>query len=150
MPDRVGLALLAALALGCGHRPPPPGDAPPEDYRRRLVLILERADYRPAAGALIKIEAGPSAELLSPAEGRTDARGRLELVFAPRPVTHEAALAGGDVIVDYPVEAVLTLPGGRTLALDDRETFARYADAPYQGLNRDPETRATYYVISLP
>jgi hypothetical protein len=54
------------------------------------------------------------------------------------------------VIVDYQIQAVLTLPGGRILNLDDLETFARYADARYQGLDRDPETGPAYYVISLP
>ena len=144
--------LLAALALACGHRTPPPGDSPPEGYLRRLVLILERGDYRPAAGEEVIIEAGPSAKLVSPAGGRgvTDGFGRLELLFAPEPRAHEAARAGGDVIVDYPVQAVLTLPDGRFLDLDDLETFARYADERYQGLNRDPATKPAYYVISLP
>ena len=146
------LAVLAA-ALGCGgRRTPPPEFQPPEDYLRRLVLVLERADHRPAAGVPVHIETGPEARLMSPPEGRgrTDGQGRLELVFVPRPRPDEAARAGGDVIVDYPVQAVLTLPGGRVLTLDDRETFARYADARYQGLNRDPETRPVYYLISLP
>ena len=144
------LVFAAALAWGC-HRSPPPGDAPPRDYQRRLVLVLERADHRPAAGAPVAIETGPSAKLLSPADGwgRTDGQGRLELVFAPRPQPDAAARAGGDVIVDYPVQAVLTLPDGRVVTLDDRETFARYADAAYQGLNRDPETGPVHYVINL-
>ncbi|MDR2725036.1 MAG: hypothetical protein LBC90_03005 [Candidatus Adiutrix sp.] len=149
------LIFMAVLALACGcggPRVPPPGAEPPEGYLRRLVLVLEGADHRPVAGAAVNIETGPSARLLSPAEGRgrTDGQGRLELVFAPRPHPNEAARAGGDVIVDYPVQAVLTLPGGRLLTLDDRETFARYADARYQGLDRDPETRPVYYLISLP
>ena len=154
MPERRWLlmAALAALAWGCGHRAPPPGDEPPQNYLRRLVLVVERADYRPAAGVPIDIETGPLTELLSPAEGRghTEGRGRLELVFAPRPQPHKTARAGGDVIVDYPVQAVLTLPDGQAVTLDDRETFARYADAIYQGLNRDPETGPGHYVISLP
>jgi hypothetical protein len=146
--------LLAAFLLfgGCAHRRPPSGDRPPEDYLRRLVLVLERADYRPAAGAAVTIETGPSTRLLSPPDGRgrANAQGQLELVFAPRPEPDEAARAGGDVIVDYPVQAALTLPGGRVLILDDRETFARYADARYQGLNRDPETKPVYYMIQVP
>jgi len=151
-PALLALALALALAPGCGgRRTPPPGAEPPEGYLRRLVLVLERADYRPAAGTPVLIETAPPAQLVSPAEGRglTDAQGRLELVFAPRPEPNAAARAGGDVIVDYPVQAVLTLPGGRTLNLDDRETYARYADSAYQGLNRDPEAKPTYYVINL-
>jgi hypothetical protein len=155
MPEAGGKALFlvfaAALAWGC-HRTPPPGAAPPQNYLRRLVLVLERADHPPAAGVPVTIETGPLTELLSPAEGRglTDGRGRLELIFATRPQPHKAARAGGDVIVDYPVQAVLTLPDGQALTLDDWETFARYADAFYQGLNRAPETGPVHYVISLP
>jgi hypothetical protein len=148
------LVLVIALALvpGCGvRRIPPYGTPPPESYLRRLVLVVERADFRPAAGTPVLIETAPSTKLLSPAGGRglTDAQGRLELVFAPRPEPNEAARAGGDVIVDYPVRATLTLPGGRTLTLEDRETFARYADSAYQGLNRDPSETPAYYVINL-
>jgi hypothetical protein len=152
-PGRFGIPVLVlalALAWGCGgYRTPPPGAEPPEAYLRRLVLVVERADYRPAAGMPVTLEPGPATRLVSPADGRgrTDGQGRLELVFAPRPEPDEAARAGGDVIVDYPVQAVLTLPGGRTVTLDDRETYARYADALYQGLNRDPETRPVYYTI---
>jgi hypothetical protein len=145
--------LLAALVWGCSwRRSPPPGDEPPRDYLRRLMLVVERADYRPAAGVRLAIEVGPPARLVSPAGGRglTDGRGRLELVFAPVPQPLETARAGGDVIVDYPVQAVLTFPGGHTVTIDDREVFARYADALYQGLNRDPETRPVYYMITLP
>jgi hypothetical protein len=149
---KILLVLLAAVAWACGHRTPPPGDAPPEGYLRRLVLVLERADYRPAAGVPVMIETSSSARLVSPAGGQgvTDGQGRLELVFAPEPRPHEAARAGGDVIVDYPVQAALTLPDGRVMNLDDLETFARYADERYQGLDRDPETGPVYYVISLP
>jgi hypothetical protein len=144
------LALAIALAWGCGgHRAPPPGAAPPEGFLRRLVLVMERADYRPAAGMPVTIETGPSTRLVSPDDGRgrTDGQGRLELVFAPRPEPNEAARSDGDVIVDYPVQATLTLPDGRTLTLDDRETYARYADPIHQGLNRAPETGPVYYTI---
>ena len=148
----LALALALALAPGCsGRRLPQPGAEPPEGYLRHLILVLERADYRPAAGVPLTIEVDPPARLVSPDGGRgvTDGQGRLELVLAPAPEPNEAALAGGDVLVDYPVLAVLTLPGGRRMTLEDRETFARYADTRYQGLNRDPETKPVYYVISL-
>ena len=147
----LALALALSLSQGCAGRRPPPGDEPPQDYLRRLVLILERADYRPAAGVPLTIEAAPPARLVSPAggRGRTDAHGRLEMVFAPRPEPDEKVRAGGDVIVDYTVQAVLTFPDGRQATIDDREAFARYADALYQGLNRDPEVKPAYYTIIL-
>jgi hypothetical protein len=144
--------LAAALIWGCARRPPLPTDQPPQVFLRHLILVLEWADYRPAAGLAVNIQTGPTARLVSPAEGRgrTDSQGRLELIFAPRPQPDAAARAGGDIIVDYPIQALLTLPDGRVLDLDDREVFARYADARYQGLNRDPEPGPVYYLISLP
>ena len=149
------LILLAALALawGCGGRRfPPPEDIPPENHLRRLVVLVERPGFRPAAGVKITIETEESARLLSPADGsgRTDGQGRLELVFAPRPHPVEAARAAGDLIVEYPVLARLTLGGGQTRIIEDRETFARYADPNYQGLNRDPDPGPAYYLITLP
>ncbi|MDR3037943.1 MAG: hypothetical protein LBV21_01420 [Candidatus Adiutrix sp.] len=145
--------LLAALALACGgRRGIDDPTAPPADYLRRLVLVLERPDFRPAAGVDISVETEPPTRLVSPAggSGRTDGRGRLELVFAPPPRYDQAALAGGDIIVDFPVRARLTLGGALTRDIDDRETFARYADPLYQGLNRDPEPGPTPVVITLP
>jgi hypothetical protein len=158
MPEKrprqaLALALLTALAWGCGGlKSPPAGIEPPADYQRRLLLIVERADFRPAAGVPLTIKPGPQTRLVSPAGGRrlTAARGRLDLVFAPVPQPLEPARAGGDVIVDYPVQAVLTFAGGRQAAIDDRETFARYQDESYQGLNRDPEVNPSYYMITLP
>lgn len=130
--------------------------APPEGYQRRIVIVLERPDFRPVAGAWIKVEAEVPTVLVSPAGGmgQTNGQGGLTLIFEPKPHYDEKALAGDDIIVDFPVKAKLTITGaGRgplVRYIDDRETFARYADPLYQGLNRNPESGETYYEIILP
>jgi hypothetical protein len=108
------------------------------------------------AGAAVAVETEAPTRLVSPVGGigRTDARGTLELVFAPLPNYDRAALAGGDVIVDFPVKARLTVsPAGGasfTYPLDEKETFARYADPLYRGLTRDPEAETSYCLIPVP
>ncbi len=153
------LSLTAAVAIlaGCGPRPAALTDptAPPPGYQRRIMLVVERADFSPVAGAEVSIEVEEPTRLISPAggRGRTDARGGLELVFAPLPHYDRAAAKAGDIVVDFPVKAKLTVGGGRGALvryLDDRESFARYADPLYQGLSRDPETGLTYYNIAMP
>ncbi len=150
--------LLAALAFGgCASRPrPAEPDAPPAGYQRRIVVLVERADFQPVAGAQVRIEVEAPTQLISPAGGvgRTDGRGALELVFEPRPQYDRGALTGGDIIADFPIRAVLTIgrAGGAPVkrVIEDRQTFARYADPLYQGLNRDPETEATYFGLTMP
>lgn len=130
--------------------------APPTDYQRRIVVVLERPDYRPVAGAEIKVEVQSPTVLLEPAEGRglSDSQGALTLVFVPKAHYDEKVMAGDDIVVDFPVKAILTVtePGRppKEFSLDDRESFARYADPLYQGLNRDPEQGEDYYQITLP
>lgn len=152
----LGAALLMCAALACAA----PGRekllAPqaPESYQRRIMLVLEREDFRPVPGAEIRVESDTT--LLKPAggAGRTDARGGLELVFQPLPHYDQSAWAGGDIIVEYPIKARLLIkrPGRADLEveLSERETFARYADPLYQALNRDPEPGLTYYTVVVP
>ncbi|MDL2226441.1 hypothetical protein LJB86_02155 [Deltaproteobacteria bacterium OttesenSCG-928-M10] len=154
----VAVLLVMLAALGCSAKPARLSrpTAPPEGYQRRIVVVLERQDFRPVAGAGVKVETEAPTVLVSPAggAGHTDSRGALTLVFEPKPHYDEKALVGDDIIVDFPVKAKLTITGaGRgpvARYIDDRETFARYADPLYQGLNRDPEAGETYYEIILP
>lgn len=154
-PAALGLALvLAALtAWGCAPSPAVLRDptAPPTGYQRRMVLVLERPGFYPAAGVEVRVEVEAPTRLVSPASGRgrTDGRGALELVFEPLPRYDEAALRGGDVVAEFPVKATLIIGGGRREILEDHQTFARYADPLYQGLNRDPESQTTYHHITL-
>lgn len=149
-------ALLAltglALAWGCSSRPAALKDptAPPTNYQRRMVLVLERSGFYPAAGVEVQVKVEGPARLVSPASGRgrTNAQGALELIFEPVAHYDQAALRGGDVVAEFPVKATLSIGGVRRV-LEDRQTFARYADPLYQGLNRDPETKPTYHHITL-
>lgn len=130
--------------------------APPGNYFRRIMLVLEKADYRPVAKATVTVETEAPTRLVSPAGGigRTDVRGTLELVFAPLPNYDRTALAGGDIIVDFPIKAKLTISLAKAASfiylLDEKETFARYADPLYQGLTRDPEAKTSYHLILIP
>ena len=151
------IVMVAALGVwGCSSSKPvklSKPTAPPENYQRRIVLVLERKDFRPVAGARVTVETEDPSVLISPAggTGHTNHQGNLTLVFAPKPHYDESALIGDDIIVDFPIKAKLTITGvGRAPLvryLDARETFARYADPLYQGLNRDPESGETYYEI---
>ena len=147
------LTLAAAVAAGCAARPAVLADptAPPAGYQRRIMVVVETADFRPVAGAEVRIEVEAPTRLIEPASGRgrTNGQGGLELVFEPLPHYDQGAMVGGDIIVDFPIKAFVTVGGSVRRVLNDRETFARYADPLYQGLNRDPETGVTYYQITL-
>lgn len=141
------------LAWGCSSRPAALKDptAPPTGYQRRMVLVVERPGFYPAAGVEVRVEVEGTTRLVSPASGRgrTNGQGALELVFEPLPHYDQAALRGGDIVAEFPVKAVLTFGGGARQVLEDRQTFARYADPLYQGLNRDPEDKPTYHHFTL-
>lgn len=150
----LGLALTGILlAWGCSSRPAALKDptAPPTGYQRRMVVVLERPGFHPAAGVEVRVETEGPTRLVSPASGRgrTNGQGALELVFEPLPHYDQATLRGGDVVAEFPIKATLTLGGGVRRVLEDRQTFARYADPLYQGLNRDPETKPTYHHFTL-
>ena len=151
------LGLIIALG-GCSAKSAvlPDPTAPPAGYQRQIMLVVENAGFHAVAGAEVAVETESPTKLVSPADGRgrTNGQGGLLLVFKPLPNYDDAVLAGGDVLADFPIKAKITVrQGGRTLTtrvLTDRETFARYADPLYQGLNRDPEAGVTYYNIILP
>jgi|GEM_PF-1942696 len=153
-----GFCLLALagvlLVWGCSSgRPALMKDpvAPPVGYQRQMVVVLERPGFHPAAGVEVRVEVQAPTRLVSPASGRgrTDGRGALEMVFEPLPEYDELVLAGGDVVVEFTVKADLIIGGSRKRTLEDRQTFARYADPLYQGLNRDPVLGPTYHHIIL-
>lgn len=157
VPAVILIGLTAALGA-CSGKSAKLADptAPPTGYQRQIMLVVENAGFHPVAGAEVKIEIEAPTKLISPEDGlgRTDGQGGLLLIFEPLPHYDEAVVAGGDVLADFPIKAKITVRrGGRVLTarvLTDRETFARYADPLYQGLNRDPEAEVTYYNIILP
>ncbi|MDR1922724.1 MAG: hypothetical protein LBS31_13445 [Candidatus Adiutrix sp.] len=151
-------AMLTALVSlhGCAGRSSLSGAEAPPDYERHITLVLERGYFQAVAGAEIAIEAAPPTRLIEPPDGlgRTDANGNLELVLKPLPHYQAGVWSGGDIVADFPVQLKLTVlqPDGEPLEyfVDDLESFARYRDPLYQGLNRDPEADVTYYVINIP
>ncbi|MDR0881878.1 MAG: hypothetical protein LBP55_04990 [Candidatus Adiutrix sp.] len=148
--------VMALFLAGCGPRSAVLTDptAPPVGYQRQITVVLERANFRPVAGAEVAIEVEAPTRLISPASGRgrTDSQGALELVFEPVPRYGPEALKSGDIVADFPLRATLTIGGrgGLQRVIDDRQTFARYADPLYQGLNRDPEPGPTYLQMTIP
>ncbi len=148
------LGLFITLLGACAPKPATLKDptAPPSNFQRRIILVLENSGYYPLSGTAVTVETEAPTRLISPAggSGRTDANGTLELIFEPLPHYEEAALGGGDVVVDFPIKAKLKIGSNLVRELDDRETFARYADPLYHGLNRDPNPGPTYYHMVLP
>jgi hypothetical protein len=123
---------------------------------RRLTLIFEReGDFRPLAGREVRLTVLAPAKLVSPADGRgvTDAAGRLEARVEPTAVYDRSALKTGDVVVEFPVfmTALMAIDGAvYEWDIDDRESFARYQDPLYRGLNRDPGAEPLRLTLTLP
>jgi hypothetical protein len=152
------LALLAAA--GCAYPAPFDnglyGAEVPIYPERRLVLVFEtEKTFSPVAGALVNIEVAPPVRLLAPTsgQGRTDANGALTIALAPVAKYDQSALKAGDVAIDYPIALTVTMErGGRLLAWDlsDNQSFARYRDPLYQGLNRDPDAEPALITLTMP
>jgi hypothetical protein len=152
---------LAALAFtGCAYPTPFDnglfGPEAPVYPERKLVLIFEKdGSFTPIAGAKATIEVAPPARLISPSSGTgvTDGDGTLALTIAPVAQYDKSALLAGDIAVDYPIALTVTMErGGRLLAwdLNDNQSFARYRDPLYQGLNRDPAEEPAFMTLTLP
>ena len=154
------MATIVAVLIGGGCSPTPATladpTAPKPGYQRHIMLVLERPNFSPIAGAQVSIAVEAPTKLISPAsgQGRTNSKGGLELIFAPLPHYDETVALGGDVVADFPIVAKLTVKraGRAPVILDfrDKETFARYADPIYRGLSRDPKAEITYYNLVLP
>jgi hypothetical protein len=123
---------------------------------RRLALVFQKdKTYSPVAGARVAVEVEPPARLLAPASGQglTDADGVLAITVAPAAQYDQSALKAGDVAVDFPIALTVSMErDGRVLTwdLDDNQSFARYRDPLYQGLNRDPDQEPAYVTLTLP
>ena len=131
-------------------------ESPPVAYLRHLVLVFEKeTTFAPIVGARLTIETEAPTRLIQPADavGRTGTQGEIDLIFEPYANYDDAALKVGDQVVEYPIKAKISLHLGSqvmTVDLNDEESFARYQDPLYQGLNRNPAEGETYYIISVP
>lgn len=164
-PGRAAKLLLAWLSIlfiyiGCSY---PQrfdnglaGPEAPDKHDRELVLTFEReSDFSPLAGRQVTVILTSPGELLIPAKGRgvTDGAGRLRLVISPVAVYDKSALKTGDIVVDYPAElTVAMVEEGATFEwdLDASQSFARYQDPLYQGLNRDPASAPLNMTLTIP
>jgi hypothetical protein len=146
--------------MGCAYPAPFDnglyGPQTPQYDRRTLVLVFQQeGTYQPAAGAAVRVEAAAPARLISPAGGRglTNSYGELTVVVAPAALYDESVLKQGDIVIDYPVDlAVTMIRSGRELgwSVSDNQSFARYRDPLYQGLNRDPDPQPGFMTLTLP
>jgi hypothetical protein len=154
------LALAALVFFGCSFPKPfdngLAGPEAPEARDRELILTFEReSDFTPLAGQFVNVALLGPGELLIPPKGRgvTDGSGRLKLVVSPVAVYDKSALKSGDIVIEYPVELTVALAvGGATFEwdLDARQSFARYRDPLYQGLNRDPANEPLHLTLTIP
>jgi hypothetical protein len=132
------------------------GPEAPVYPERKLVLIFEKeGSFNPIVGARAKIEVAPPARLISPSQGTgvTDVDGTLALTIAPVAQYDQSALLAGDIAVDYPISITVTMEReGRELSweLNDNQSFVRYRDPLYQGVNRDPAKEPAFMTLTLP
>ncbi|MDR2368127.1 MAG: hypothetical protein LBF58_08485 [Deltaproteobacteria bacterium] len=154
-------ALLAAALLPACASPPRYEDALLETqvksaFPRRLLLTFEReSNFSVLAHREVTVAVKPPATLLSPPSGtgRTDASGQLEIVVEPVAIYDRKAIKGGDLVVDYPVELTVSIVADSAVYewdLDGHDSFARYSDPLYRGLDRDPDASALNLTLTVP
>jgi hypothetical protein len=130
-------------------------EAPPSPDRE-LVLTFEReSDFSPLAGHRVEVTLKGPGRLVAPAGGEavTDRAGRLTIVVSPVAEYDRSALKTGDIVIEYPVDLTVAMVVGRTTFewdLDARQSFARYQDPLYQGLNRDPGDGPLHLTLTIP
>ncbi|MDR1608469.1 MAG: hypothetical protein LBT38_08710 [Deltaproteobacteria bacterium] len=154
------MAFLALAFFGCAYPAPFDnglyGAQAPLYPERQITLVFEKAKtFSPVAGALVKIEVEPPARLISPAggEGRTSSDGTIALTVATVAQYDQSVIKQGDIAVDFPINFKVTMDrGGQTLVWDlaDNQSFARYRDPLYQGLNRDPDPHPGFITLTAP
>jgi hypothetical protein len=132
------------------------GAQAPVGNRRRILLTFEReSDFSALAHREVLVSVREPATLASPAGGRglTDQSGQIELLVDPVAVYDRDALKSGDIIVDYPAELTVSMAIGGTVYewdLDGHDSFARYADPLYRGLDRDPDPATLSLTLTVP
>jgi hypothetical protein len=159
------LALIIASALttataGCSSPPKfdngLTGPEAPLYSERLLLLTFEReSNFTPLAHHQVEVALTGPGRIVTPPEGRgvTDSSGRLSIAVAPVAVYDQSALKTGDFVVDYPVDLTVTISdtiGSYQWALDCRQSFARYRDPLYRGLNRDPSPVPLNLTLTVP
>lgn len=123
---------------------------------RKLSLTFEReSNYAALASQEVTVTVKSPATLVSPANGRarTDSTGTMEIVVMPVAIYDKNALKAGDIVVDFPAELTVSMAVGQAIYewdIDGHESFARYSDPLYRGLNRDPDPEALSLTLTIP
>jgi hypothetical protein len=123
---------------------------------RRLVLTFEReSNFTALAHRRVTVTVKAPATLISPASGSglTDSSGKIEIVVEPVAIYDRKALKSGDIVVDYPAQLTVAIAADSKVYewdLDGHDSFARYGDPLYRGLDRDPDTSDLYLTLTVP
>jgi hypothetical protein len=132
------------------------GTQAPVGNQRRILLTFEReSNFSVLAHHEVRVVVKEPATLISPASGqaRTDSAGQLELLIEPVAIYDRNALKSGDIVVDYPAELTVSLISGQTVYewdLDGHDSFARYSDPLYRGLDRDTDPATLSLTLTVP
>jgi hypothetical protein len=132
------------------------GSQAPIIEQRRLIVTFEREiNYTPVANCEVFVDLKGPSKLISPSSGRgrTNGAGQLEISIEPVGIYDQNALKNGDIVVEYPADITFSITLGETTYewdLDHLESFARYQDPLYQGLNRDPDTAPISMTLTVP
>ncbi|MDR2443230.1 MAG: hypothetical protein LBE31_06895 [Deltaproteobacteria bacterium] len=128
----------------------------PTGHGRLLILTFEReSDFSPLAHQSVTVAMTSPGAVKSPIDGQglTDSNGQLTISVSTVAVYDKSALKTGDVVVEYPVDLLVTLKTtGQTYQwdLDARQSFARYRDPLYRGLNRDLSPEPLHLTLTVP
>jgi hypothetical protein len=155
------LAIGLFMALGCSPSPTKFtstlfGPQAPIINKRQLRLAFEKeSNYTPLANCDVYVSLKGPSKLLSPpsGHGRTDEAGQLEIAIEPVGIYDKSALNNGDIVVEYPADITVSLTYNSIKYewdIDHFESFARYQDPLYQGLNRDPDTTPILLTLTIP
>ncbi|MDR1050217.1 MAG: hypothetical protein LBP95_03885 [Deltaproteobacteria bacterium] len=132
------------------------GPQAPAATRKRMVLTFEReSTYAALPGREVSVSVKAPSSLVAPGGGRTrtDGAGRVEILVDPAAVYDRSALKSGDIVVDYPAELTVVLTDGPDVYewdLDGHDSFARYQDPLYGGLDRDPDPAVLNLTLTVP
>ncbi|MDR0354137.1 MAG: hypothetical protein LBJ64_00095 [Deltaproteobacteria bacterium] len=154
------LLFVACLAAGCSS---PSrfensliGPQAPASSLKKIFLSFENErSFAALANRQVTVSVAEPAALLSPKGGRaqTDAQGKLEVVVEPAAVYDRSALKSGDIVVDYPARVTISMMIGSDAYewdIDCHDSFARYSDPLYRGLDRDPDPTPLHLTLTAP
>jgi hypothetical protein len=152
----LGLSLLVGCSSPSRFENSLIGPQAPVGNQKKMVLTFEReSNFAILSQREVTIEVQAPATLVSPQSNQiwTDSAGQVELLIDPVAIYDRSALKSGDIVVDYPVQLTVALTDGSTVYewdLDGHDSFARYQDPLYRGLDRDPDPTTLNLTLTIP